>query len=44
MNLYEECPNDTGSVESLALEIEELKGELSRVREFLNEQFDAGSC
>src|SRR5215471_4043465 len=32
------------TVESLALEIEELKGELSQVREFLNEQFDAGSC
>jgi len=31
-------------VESLALEIEELKGEQSRVREFLNEQFDARSC
>jgi hypothetical protein len=31
-------------VESLALEIEELKGDLSRVREFLNRQFDACSC
>ena len=32
------------TIESLALEIEELKGELSRVREFLNQQFDACSC
>jgi hypothetical protein len=32
------------TVESLALEIEELKGELSRVREFLNEQSDAYPC
>jgi len=30
-------------VESLALEIEELKGELSRVRKFLSDQFEA-SC
>jgi hypothetical protein len=41
MNPYEECPRDADTVESLALEIEELKGELLRVREFLNEQFDA---
>ena len=33
MNPSEQC--------HLALEIEELKGELLRVREFLNEQFDA---
>ena len=26
MNPYEQCPNDTDTVESLALEIEELKG------------------
>ena len=44
MNPYEQCPNDTDTVQSLALEIEELKGELSRVREFLNEQFDVCSC
>jgi hypothetical protein len=35
MNPYEQCPSDTDTVESLALENEELKGELSRVREFL---------
>ena len=29
MNPYEQCSNDTDTVESLALEIEELKGELS---------------
>jgi hypothetical protein len=34
MNPYEQCPNDRDTVESLALEIEELKGELSGVREF----------
>ena len=34
MNPCEQCPNDTDTVESLALEIEELKGELSQVREF----------
>jgi hypothetical protein len=44
MNPYEQCPSDTDTVESLALEIEELKGELSQVREFLNEQLDACSC
>ena len=44
MNPYEQCANDTDTVESLALEIEDLTGELSRVREFLNEQFDACSC
>jgi len=44
MNPYEQCPNDTDTVESLALEIEGLKGELSRVREFLNELLDACSC
>ena len=44
MNAYEQCRNDKDTVESLALEIEELKGELSRVRKFLNQQFDAGSC
>jgi hypothetical protein len=32
MNPYEQCPNDTDTVESLALEIEELKGDLSRAR------------
>ena len=32
MNPYEHCANNTDTVESLALEIEELKGELSRVR------------
>ena len=44
MNPYEQCPSDTDAVESLALEIEELKGELSQVREFLSEQLDACSC
>ena len=44
MNPYEQCTNDTDTIDSLALEIEELKGELSRIREFLNEQFDACSC
>ena len=44
MNSYEPCPNDTDTIESFALEIEELKGEISQVREFLNQQFDAGSC
>ena len=38
MNPYEQCPNDTDTVETLDLEIEELTGELSRVREFLNQQ------
>jgi hypothetical protein len=32
------------TVESLALEIEELNGKLSGVPEFLNERFDACSC
>jgi hypothetical protein len=40
MSSYEQYTNDTDTVESLALEIEELRGELSRVREFLNEQFE----
>ena len=44
MNPHEDCPNDTDSVQSLALEIEELKRELWRVREFLNQQFDSCSC
>ena len=44
MNPYKQCPSDTDTVESLALEIEELKGELSRVREFLTERLDACSC
>ena len=44
MNRYKQCPSDTDTAKSLALEIEELKGELSRVRESLNEQFDACSC
>ena len=34
MNPYEQCPNDTNTVESLALEIEELKDEISQVRSF----------
>jgi hypothetical protein len=37
-------PQRYDTVESLAMEIEELRGEQSRVREFLNEQFDACSC
>jgi hypothetical protein len=32
MDPHEQCPDDTDTVESLAVEIEELKGELSRVR------------
>jgi hypothetical protein len=44
MNPYEPCPGDTYTVESLALELEELKGELSRNPRVLNEQFDACSC
>jgi hypothetical protein len=35
MKTYEQCPSDTDTVESLALEIEEPNAELSRVHESL---------